>query len=231
MSPITSKPAACDHRPRAIGKKNWLFIGHRNAGQMSAIIYTIVENCRIWEVDSMECLLDVMPRIMEHPSDRIAELLPRARRNGPCWTLTQHPQSLSAAKPVLLLLSLRRHKVRARLLQLMLRSMRPSHRPIQPRGSAHADFTPKLNAAVTSPPITGGPIFPDQKTSSDYGRFSTNFYTTYRSFSLCHSMAQNLRIRKIDRITPNEGLYLLVKLEITRRPFEPRTTLIEFSCL
>ena len=33
-------------RPTAIGKKNWLFNGDANAGQRSAIIYTVIENCR-----------------------------------------------------------------------------------------------------------------------------------------------------------------------------------------
>jgi transposase len=64
-------------RPTAVGKKNWLFIGHPNAGQMSAIIYTIVENCRMWDIDPMEYLRDVLPRIMDHPAARIRELLPR----------------------------------------------------------------------------------------------------------------------------------------------------------
>ncbi len=61
-------------RPTAIGKKNWLFIGHPKAGQRSAIISTIVENCRMWDINP----LDVMPRVMEHPANRIAELLPMA---------------------------------------------------------------------------------------------------------------------------------------------------------
>lgn len=65
-------------RPTAIGKKNWLFIGHPKAGQTSAIIYTIVENCRMWGIDPMEYLLDVMPRVMDTPTNRVAELLPRA---------------------------------------------------------------------------------------------------------------------------------------------------------
>ena len=33
-------------RPTAIGKKNWLFIGEADAGQRSAIIYTVIESCR-----------------------------------------------------------------------------------------------------------------------------------------------------------------------------------------
>ncbi|MBU6301924.1 MAG: IS66 family transposase, partial [Verrucomicrobia bacterium] len=50
-------------RPTAIGKKNWLFIGHPEAGQQSAILYTIIENCRLHEVNPVEYLEDVLPRI------------------------------------------------------------------------------------------------------------------------------------------------------------------------
>jgi len=38
-------------RPTAIGKKNWLFVGHAQAGQKSAILYTIVEACRKRGID------------------------------------------------------------------------------------------------------------------------------------------------------------------------------------
>jgi transposase len=33
-------------RPTALGKKNWLFFGDADAGQRSAIIYSIIESCR-----------------------------------------------------------------------------------------------------------------------------------------------------------------------------------------
>lgn len=33
-------------RPSAVGKKNWLFIGHPNAGKRSAVIYSIVVSCQ-----------------------------------------------------------------------------------------------------------------------------------------------------------------------------------------
>lgn len=74
---IDNNPVENAIRPTAIGKKNWLFIGHPKAGQMSAIIYTIIENCRLWEIDPMDYLNDVLPRIMDHPKTRISELLPR----------------------------------------------------------------------------------------------------------------------------------------------------------
>jgi transposase len=64
-------------RPTAVGKKNWLFIGHPKAGQNSAIIYTIIENCRMWNVNPFTYLVDVLPKIQDHPANRISELLPR----------------------------------------------------------------------------------------------------------------------------------------------------------
>ena len=64
-------------RPTAVGKKNWLFIGHPKAGQPSAIHYTIIENCRLCEINPLEYLCDVMPKIMDHPAGHVAELLPR----------------------------------------------------------------------------------------------------------------------------------------------------------
>lgn len=64
-------------RPTAVGKKNWLFIGHPKAGQTSAVIYTIIENCRMNKIDPFSYLVDVLPRIQDHPINRINELLPR----------------------------------------------------------------------------------------------------------------------------------------------------------
>ena len=34
-------------RPTAIGKKNWLFVGHPEAGHKGAIIYTLMTNCSL----------------------------------------------------------------------------------------------------------------------------------------------------------------------------------------
>ena len=50
-------------RPSAIGKKNWLFIGHPDAGQRSAIIYSIVVSCQRHKVDPLAYLKDVLTRL------------------------------------------------------------------------------------------------------------------------------------------------------------------------
>ena len=63
-------------RPTAIGKKNWLFIGHPEAGQRSAIIYTIIENCRKLGINPYEYLKDVLSRLPSMKNTEIEQLLP-----------------------------------------------------------------------------------------------------------------------------------------------------------
>lgn len=50
-------------RPSAIGKKNWLFIGHPDAGQRSAIIYSIVVSCQRRGIDPLAYMRDVLTRL------------------------------------------------------------------------------------------------------------------------------------------------------------------------
>ncbi len=50
-------------RPSAIGKKNWLFIGHPDAGQRSAIIYSLVVSCQRHGKDPLVYLRDVLGRL------------------------------------------------------------------------------------------------------------------------------------------------------------------------
>jgi hypothetical protein len=50
-------------RPTALGKKNWLFFGSEEAGQRSAVIYTLIENCRMHGVEPRAYLKDVLERL------------------------------------------------------------------------------------------------------------------------------------------------------------------------
>ena len=63
-------------RPTAIGKKNWLFIGHPEAGQRSAIIYTIIENCRKHGINPYEYLKDVLTQLPSMKITEVEKLLP-----------------------------------------------------------------------------------------------------------------------------------------------------------
>jgi transposase len=50
-------------RPAKLGAKNWLFIGHPDAGHRSAVIYTLLESCRRHGVEPMAYLTDVLTRL------------------------------------------------------------------------------------------------------------------------------------------------------------------------
>lgn len=64
-------------RPSAIGKKNWLFIGHPDAGQRSAIIYSIVVSCQRHGKDPYAYLKDVLTRLPRMSNqDDLAALTP-----------------------------------------------------------------------------------------------------------------------------------------------------------
>jgi transposase len=63
-------------RPTAIGKKNYLFFGDPEAGERSAILYTLLENCKREGINPHDYLRDVLARRLITPLERIAELTP-----------------------------------------------------------------------------------------------------------------------------------------------------------
>ncbi len=69
-------------RPTAIGKKNWLFVGEANAGQRSAIIYSIIESCRRRGIDPHAYLRDVLTRLPHLTNRQIKDITPEAWGQG-----------------------------------------------------------------------------------------------------------------------------------------------------
>ena len=65
-------------RPTAIGKKNWLFIGEAEAGQRSAILYTIIEACRHRSIDPWDYLRDVPTRLPTLTNRQVKDVTPEA---------------------------------------------------------------------------------------------------------------------------------------------------------
>ncbi|MFT4176009.1 MAG: IS66 family transposase [Luteolibacter sp.] len=63
-------------RPTKLGAKNWLFIGREAAGQKSAILYTIVENCRRLGIDPRNYLTDVLTRLPGMKNHEVSQLVP-----------------------------------------------------------------------------------------------------------------------------------------------------------
>jgi hypothetical protein len=65
-------------RPTAIGKKNWLFIGEAEAGWRSAVIYTLIENCRRLRLDAYTYLRDLLTRLPHMTNRQIKDVTPKA---------------------------------------------------------------------------------------------------------------------------------------------------------
>ena len=70
-------------RPIALGRKNWIHVGSRQAGPKVAAILSIVESCRRLKIPIREYLADVLPGLADTSVQRLAELTPavRAARN------------------------------------------------------------------------------------------------------------------------------------------------------
>ena len=63
-------------RPSCVGKKNWLFIGHPDAGWRSALIYSLLITARRYRLDPAAWLTDVLRRIPTCQKEMLTELLP-----------------------------------------------------------------------------------------------------------------------------------------------------------
>ena len=67
----------------AVGRKNWTFCGSDSGGRRAAAIYTLIETCKLNDVNPRAWLADVLARIADHPAKRIKDLLPWAWKAVP----------------------------------------------------------------------------------------------------------------------------------------------------
>lgn len=77
-------------RPTAVGKKNYLFFGADEAGQRNAIVYTLIANCRLHQVEPYEYLKDVLTRLPSATNKQLPELTPKN------WKATRQTTANSA---------------------------------------------------------------------------------------------------------------------------------------
>jgi transposase len=65
-------------RPTAVGKKNWLFIGAEGAGQNSAILFTLVAECRRLGLNPQEYFTLALTRLPSATTGNVSSLTPEA---------------------------------------------------------------------------------------------------------------------------------------------------------
>jgi transposase len=74
--PPDNNPAEAGLRRIALGRSNYLFVGHKESGHDHAVLYTLVASCEKNGVNPVAYLTDVLTRVQTHPASRIHELLP-----------------------------------------------------------------------------------------------------------------------------------------------------------
>ena len=75
---IDNNPVENAIRPTAVGKKNWLFIGEAEAGERSAIFFTLIEACRSRGIDPQTYLREVFTRLPTLTNRQIKDITPDA---------------------------------------------------------------------------------------------------------------------------------------------------------
>jgi transposase len=75
----------------AVGRRNWTFAGSDEGGRRAAAVYTLIETCKLNNVEPQAWLADVLARLPDYPIKRIGELLPWA------WSNARHTTPTAAA--------------------------------------------------------------------------------------------------------------------------------------
>ena len=63
-------------RPVAVGRHNWTFAGSDEGARRAAAIYTLIETCKLSDVDPQAWLADILARMPDHLAKHIDDLLP-----------------------------------------------------------------------------------------------------------------------------------------------------------
>ena len=76
LVPIDNNAAERAVRPIALGRKNWLFLSSRQAGERAAALMTLIESAKLCGLDPCAYLRDVFAKLPTWPNSKLAELLP-----------------------------------------------------------------------------------------------------------------------------------------------------------
>ena len=74
--PIDNNAVENAMRPIALGRKNWLFVGSKTAGERAACLMSLIESAKLNGHDAWHYLKDILEKLPTWPNSRLQELLP-----------------------------------------------------------------------------------------------------------------------------------------------------------
>jgi transposase len=74
----TAHSSFCSRRiaPTTLGRRNWTFLGSDSGGDRAAIVFTLIQSCKLNGVNPEAYLADLIGRVGDHPASRLDQLLP-----------------------------------------------------------------------------------------------------------------------------------------------------------
>jgi transposase len=78
--PLDNNIAERSLRRVAMGRTNFLFVGHEDSGHRHVVLYTLISSCQQHGKNPVDYLTDVLARIDDHPARQIVDLLPHRWR-------------------------------------------------------------------------------------------------------------------------------------------------------
>jgi len=75
---IDNNPIERQIRPTKLGLKNWLFIGHPDAGQNPAVLYSIIGTCKLLKVDPWAYFTWALPKLAAATNLTAGQFTPKA---------------------------------------------------------------------------------------------------------------------------------------------------------
>src|SRR5690606_14547242 len=63
-------------RREAVGRKNWLFVGNDDAGEINATFVTLIASCQLHGIEPWAYLRDLLCLLPRWPRSRVLELAP-----------------------------------------------------------------------------------------------------------------------------------------------------------
>ncbi|MEQ1951765.1 transposase [Mesorhizobium sp. CN2-181] len=73
---MTNNAAERAIRPLTLGRRNWTCLGSDSGGERAAVVYTLIQTCKLNGINPEAYLADLIGRVSDHPANRIDELLP-----------------------------------------------------------------------------------------------------------------------------------------------------------
>jgi len=73
---IDNNAAERSMKPIALGRKNYLFVGSDKGGETASILYSILETCKLNQVEPLAYLTDVLTRLPITSESELKSLLP-----------------------------------------------------------------------------------------------------------------------------------------------------------